>query len=259
MEENIKRKKQRNLKDLYLILYIVKNEVNVLVDNKVIIQDLYVITGTDILGNRTVLNIAINNKSNNRFWLDMFEDFKARGIKRIFFISAKEDGNITRAMKIVFPDSILVFSLANVINNIYKYVGIKGKNSISKQIKDLCILPSFEQFSYKVDLLKEQYSNNYVVNALIDNMFEFIKKTYEYDESVRKLLFNHNKVLEFYDRIKRYQTNSYIKNVDEIWTFLWDFILVFEQNKSFSKNAWTKILNSLTKKFDKEIIEAIKE
>ncbi|MGI6329895.1 MAG: transposase [Bacilli bacterium] len=259
MKEKVNQMKNRNLKDLFTILYVVKNQIEVVVDDNIIHQNSYVITGMDIAGNRYIIDIVIDDKENNRFWLDVFESIKNRGVKRILFLSIETNKNISRALKISFPDTIIVFPLTDTINQFYKYISSRGKGNISKLIKDLCIQPNIEQFTCKVELLQEQYVNNYIVNILINNKLEDIKQTYKYDENVRKLLFSHNKNLDIYDKINTYCLKNYVKNNEELWIELWETILSFEKNKSFNKQAWMEILNGLTYNFNNEIIEAIKE
>lgn len=257
MEDKIKLLKYRELKKYYSIIYVVKNEITMNSDDKIILKDIYTLIGIDMLGFPSVLDIIINDESNNRFWLDVFNNLKGRGINRIFFISIISNKKVQNALNLTFPNTITVISLINIINNIYKFISIRSKNTFIKQIKNLCIQPSIEQFQYEVNLFKEHYANNYIIDKLMNNKIEEIEITYEYDKNVRKLLFYHNKCLNLYDKIKK--GKEVIQNIDEIWEMLYDYIIKFELNKSFYKNEWSSILNSLTIKFDEEIIKAIQE
>src|SRR5690554_6222859 len=75
--------------------------------------------------------IVKTDKGNNRFWLDVFESIKNRGVKRILFLSIETNKNISRALKISFPDTIIVFPLTDTINQFYKYISSRGKGNIS--------------------------------------------------------------------------------------------------------------------------------
>lgn len=39
-----------------------------------------ILCGIDIMGNRKMLGVYFNNEYDNKYWLEKFEDIKARGV-----------------------------------------------------------------------------------------------------------------------------------------------------------------------------------
>ena len=76
---------KRKLDDTYLVLYAIRNEINIKKGEYIEKEDIYTFVGVDIKGYRQLINICPDRKNNNRYWLDCFEALKSRGLKNILF------------------------------------------------------------------------------------------------------------------------------------------------------------------------------
>ena len=104
MEDKIKLIKERQLEETYIVVYTFKNEVTIKTNDKLITKNIYTLIGLNTLGNRTVLDIVIEDINDNHFWLDTFESLKARGLKQIYFICIANNKNIDRALKMTLSN-----------------------------------------------------------------------------------------------------------------------------------------------------------
>ena len=102
---------KRRLDDTYIVVYAIKNEINIKKADYIEKSDIYTLIGIDIKGYRQFLNIYQDRINNNRFWLDCFEGLKSRGVKNILFLSVDDNKNIKRTAKIAFPDIVFVWIL----------------------------------------------------------------------------------------------------------------------------------------------------
>ena len=75
---------KKRLEDTYLVVYAIKNEVNIKKGDYIEKEDIYTLVGIDKKGFRCLINIYPDRKNNNRYWLDCFESLKSRGLK-IFY------------------------------------------------------------------------------------------------------------------------------------------------------------------------------
>ena len=85
---------RRRLDDIYLVIYAIKNEINIKKGEYIEKEDIYTLVGIDKKGFRTLINVYTDRKNNNRYWLDCFETMKSRGIKKILFLSVDNNKNI---------------------------------------------------------------------------------------------------------------------------------------------------------------------
>ena len=102
---------KKKLDETYVVVYAIKNEVNIKKADVIEKNNIYTLIGVDIKGIRHLLNIYADRINNNHFWLDVFEGLKSRGIKNILFLSVDDNKNIKRTAKIAFPNESSVYKV----------------------------------------------------------------------------------------------------------------------------------------------------
>ena len=112
---NTKRMFKKRLDQTYLVVYAIKDEINIKKGDYIEKSDVYTLIGIDIKGFRQFINIYQDRVNNNRFWLDCFESLKSRGLKNILFLSVDDNKNMKRTAKIAFPEIIFVDSLTHIV------------------------------------------------------------------------------------------------------------------------------------------------
>ncbi len=257
IEEKIKFKMTRQLDDTYIVIHIIKNEIKLRVDNKLINKNLVTLLGLNVNSEKTIIDIKIEKEDDNHFWLDELELLKSRGINNIFYISSGDNKNLQRAIRISFPETKFICSLTSIITTIYKYVSYRSRSLFTRLIKEIFIQETYEDCENKLLLLKEKYKDNIIVLKLIESRLDNVKIYYEYDKQMRELLFNHFKATDIFDRINKIlESKGYIDDVKEIWDNLYEYIEHFETNKGYSKVDWARKINSLSK-YNKNILDLI--
>ncbi len=128
---------KRKLDETYLVVYAIKNEINIKKGDYIEKSDVYSLIGIDLKGFRQFLNIYQDRINNNRFWLDCFESLKSRGLKNILFLSVDNNRNMKRTAKIAFPDVIFIDSLTDIIPKFYKYTHEKDAKKIASKLHSL--------------------------------------------------------------------------------------------------------------------------
>ena len=71
---------KRKLDETYLVIYAIKNEINIKKGDYIEKGNIYTLVGIDIKGYRQLINVYQDKINNSRYWLECFETLKARGI-----------------------------------------------------------------------------------------------------------------------------------------------------------------------------------
>ena len=243
LKELIKRK----LDETYVIIYAIKNEVNIKKAEIIEKTDLYTFVGVDIKGNRQFINMYQDRPLNKHFWLDCFEGLKSRGLKNILFLSVDDNKNIKRTAKIAFPDIIFVDSLTDIVPKFYKYTTEKSSKNVVGRIRSLYTQKTIAEYKETFKAFKTTY-NNVIHQKLIEKYLSNIESVYKYSYNIRLLIFKHSANMEFYDRIRISfnQNNLYILEMEEIYDKLKENnINKYFGFTSFQKKEWTLILNDI--------------
>lgn len=238
---------KRRLDDIYIIIYAIKNEVNIKKADIIEKTDVYTFIGIDRKGNRQFINMYQDRPLNKHFWLDCFEGLKSRGIQNILFLSVDDNKNIKRTAKIAFPNIIFVDSLTDIAPKFYKYTSERSSKNVVGRIKALYTQKTLEDYKQALEAFKATY-NNVIHQKLIEKYLNNVEAIYKFSYNIRILIFKHSANMEFYDRIRIAfnQNNQYILEIDEIYDKLRENnINKYFGFTSFQKKEWTLILNDI--------------
>ena len=242
---------KRKLDDTYLVVYAIKNEINIKKGDYIEKNDIYSLIGIDLKGHRQFLNIYQDRVNNNRFWLDCFEGLKSRGLKNILFLSVDDNKNMKRTAKIAFPEIIFVDSITYIVQKFYKYTAEKDAKKLASKIHCLYTKKTLTESKEELKKFNEIY-NNAIHQKLTQKYLNNIENLYKYSQNIRFLLFKHSANMEFYDKIRLSfnSNNNYITEMEEIYEKLGDLTNYFGFT-SFKKKEWTLILNDLIQIYPK--------
>jgi transposase-like protein len=238
---------KRRLDETYVMVYTIKNEVNIKKADIIEKTDVYTFIGLDIKGNRQFINMYQDRPLNKHFWLDCFEGLKSRGVKNILFLSVDDNKNMKRTAKIAFPGIIFVDSLTDIAPKFFKYTAERSSKKILGKIKELYTQPTIGEYKERFKEFQSTY-NNVIHQRLIEKYLNNIEGIYKYSYNIRIMLFKHSANIYFYDRIRITfnQNNQYITEIDEIYNKLKSQnINNYFGFTSFKKKEWTYIINDI--------------
>lgn len=242
---------KKRLDKTYLVVYAIKNEINIKKGDYIEKSDVYTFIGIDLKGFRQFINIYQDRVNNNRFWLDCFESMKSRGLQNILFLSVDDNKNMKRTARVAFPDVVFVDSLTYIVPKYYKYTSERCARNLASKLHSLYTQNTLTDFKEVFKQFSETY-NNSIHQKLASKYLSNIETQYKYSNNIRNLLFKHSANLEFYDRIRlSFNSNSnYVLEIDEIYDKLGN-INDFFGFTSFKKREWTLILNDLIQIYPK--------
>lgn len=236
---------KRKLDDMYIVLYAIKNELNIKKADQIEKIDVYTLIGVNKKGIRELVGIYQDRPLNNRYWLDTFESIRSRGLKTVLFLSVDDNKNMKRTAKIAFPMIKFVDSLTYIVPKFNKYIYERDSKKLMSKMHNLYTQKTVEDFKIVFDEFKGMY-NNIIHQKLIEKYLKNLENYYKYSYNIRILLFKHSANVNIYDSIRlSFDSNrNYISTLDEIYDKLegtdnyFGFI-------SFNKREWTLILNDL--------------
>ena len=150
---------KRRLDDTYIVVYAIKNEINIKKGDYIEKSDIYTLIGIDIKGYRQFINIYQDRVNNNRFWLDCFEGLKSRGLKNILFLSVDDNKNMKRTAKIAFPEIVFVDSLTDIVPKFFKYIPEKDAKKVASRLHNLCTQRTLTEFKDCMKAFNDIYNN----------------------------------------------------------------------------------------------------
>lgn len=240
--------------ECYLIMYATKVKVNIKKDDIIVKEDLYIFIGLNMQGRRKYVGAYLDNKQNHRYWLDIFEQIKSKGIDDIIFLVVDDNKYLKKCAKVSYPNITTIPLLLEIMDEFYKYFSDKFSTKIRKEIKEMYLLETKEEYENNYDLFTEKYGKNGILANLINKYLKDVHQTYKYDKKIREALFNNYmlKVLKN-NIIKLNKGNVYYNNITEIMNLVIEKLNNIESYSSYTKKEWLLILESFYKLYKERI------
>lgn len=257
---NLSDLQKRKLKKCYLSWIIITKEIYVRNNESCKEKKLlYVILGTDISGNRQVIASLFENSYDNRFWLEFFENLRARGVEFVLLAVTPKNKNLVRCLKIIYNKVKVIDSPEDIVVDITQFFTEKSTRKFITNLKDLFFAKTLEDHEIEVEMFREQFAENKIVSMLLERNEKDIKKFYEYPYEIRKFLYPYYPIRDIKRELNKLNNLDILCcNIAEINTYFLDFINRYESRRSYYRAEWLELLNLFYLEYEEELEEYLK-
>ena len=146
----------RPLEEIYPVIYI--DAIHYSVRDNGVIRKLaaYVILGLTCDGHKEVLSLSVGENESSKYWLNVLNELKNRGVKDIMVICADGLTEIKEAINAAFPKTEYQRCIVQQVRNTLKYVADKDRKPFAADLKtiyhNLEFIYCFTDNSYKMIL-----------------------------------------------------------------------------------------------------------
>jgi len=185
----------RQLSEVYPILFIDAIVFSVRKDKVVHKQAVYVVLGVDSNGMKDVLSIEIGENESAKFWLAVLNNLKNRGVQDILVLCADGLSGIKEAIEAAFPMAEYQRCIVHMVRNTLLHVAHKHKKAFANDLKTIYHAP--DEITGHTNMLevKEKWSTFYpnVMKRWEDN-WDVICPIFKYSTAVRRALYTTNAI-----------------------------------------------------------------
>ena len=155
----------------------------------------YVILGISCEGKKDVLTIEVGDNESAKYWLDVLNSLKNRGVKDILIISADGLTGIREAIQTAFPKTEYQRCIVHQVRNTLKYVSDKDRNAFANDLKTIYNAPNEEQGRANRDRITEKWSEKYP-NAMKrwERDWDVITPIFKFSANVRTVIYTTNAI-----------------------------------------------------------------
>jgi putative transposase len=129
---------------------------------------------------------------------------KARGVKDILIACTDNLAGFSEAILSIFPDAAVQSCIVHQVRNSIRYVASKDQKVFMSDLKKVYQAPNKSQAETELLNLEETWGKKYpVVIRSWNNNWEKLSTYFQYDESIRKLIYTTNAVEGFHRQIRK--------------------------------------------------------
>ena len=127
----------RPLKKFYTFLFVDCLYVSIRKELETKNCAVYVILGYDVNGVKDILGIWIGESEGKHYWMQIFDEIKARGVEDILFISMDGVSGLEEGVRSIFKDVVVQRCIVHLIRNSMKYIPSKEYKKYTAQLKKI--------------------------------------------------------------------------------------------------------------------------
>lgn len=191
----IKEWQNRTLEPIYTFVFMDAIHYKVRTEGRVINRAAYVIIGVDIEGNKDVIGIWIGENETSKFWLNILNQLKNRGVQDVLIFSVDGLTGMKEAIQAVYPKSEIQRCIIHQLRNSFKFLSYKDYKEFARDFKELYKAPSEDMALQKLDDLDKKWGKKYpyAINSWRNN-WDVICPVFKYPEEIRKIMYTTNAI-----------------------------------------------------------------
>lgn len=148
----------RPLKKFYTFVFVDCLYVSIRKETETKSCAVYVVLGYDVNGIKDILGIWIGESEGKHYWMQIFDEIKARGVEDILFISMDGVSGLEEGAKSIFKDVVVQRCIVHLIRNSIKYIPSKEYKAYTGQIRKVYGAASLKAAQAEFERFRQAWS-----------------------------------------------------------------------------------------------------
>lgn len=184
----------RPLKKFYTFLFVDCLYVSIRKEMETKNCAVYVILGYDVNGIKDILGIWIGESEGKHYWMQIFDEIKARGVEDILFISMDGVSGLEEGAKSIFKDAVVQRCIVHLIRNSIRYIPSKDYKAYTAQLRKVYGAASLKSAEAEFERFKQAWSQYPgAVDVWVRN-WPHVEQLFNYGSAVRKVMYTTNAI-----------------------------------------------------------------
>ena len=234
----------RQLDDIYPIVYFDCLVVKVRHDKHIINKAVYVALGVNLDGRKEVLGLWMSKNEGSKYWLSVFTELKNRGIQDILIICTDNLNGMNESILAAYPKAEHQLCIVHQIRNSLKYVSYKNKKEVAADLRSIYTAVSEQTALDALNTFKDKYDNTYpqISKSWLknwDSLINFLK----YPKEIRKVIYTTNAIESLNSQFRKVTKNKKIfPSDDAVYKILYLAIRNLEKKWTMPARFWNEAM-----------------
>lgn len=183
----------RPLENVYPFVFMDAIHYKVKQDHQYITKAAYVVLGINLDGQKDILGIWIGEHESSKFWLNVLNDVKTRGVKDVFLFCVDGLNGFREAIQAVYPNSQIQRCIIHQIRSSTRFVSYKHIKPLMSDLKKVYQAVSEDEAMNNLIIFKDKWGKTYpsCVKSWEEN-WDILSTFFAYPPDVRKIIYTTN-------------------------------------------------------------------
>ena len=206
----------------------------------------YTILGYDLNGHKDILGLWLSESESKNYWMQIFDELKARGIEDVFFMSMDGVSGLEEGAKAIFPKIIVQRCIVHLIRNSIKYVPSKDYKKFTQELKKVYGAPNLKAAAAAFESFCRTWEQYPGAIEVWKRDFKFVEQLYDYGSDVRRIMYTTNAIESINSNFRKVTKKGAFPNENALFKLL--YLRCTELEKKWNNGTihdWSKVLNQL--------------
>ena len=185
----------RPLEAVYPFVFMASIHYKVREDHRYETKAACVVLGSAMDGRKDILGVWIGEHESSKFWLNMLNDLKSRGVMDVYLFRTDGLCGMMEAIRAVYPQSRLQRCIVHQIRSSTRFVSWKDVKQVAADLKKIYTSVTLDEAEENLLRFSEKWRKQYpsCVKSWEEN-WEVLSTFYEYPPEVRKIIYTTNMI-----------------------------------------------------------------
>lgn len=194
----------RPLQKLYPIVYMDAIHLNIKEDRQVIKKAVYAAIGIDANGMKDVLGIWIGGNESAKFWLNVLNDIKNRGVQDVLICCIDGLSGFEEAIQAVFPKTEIQRCIVHQVRYCCKFVNYKDRKEFCADMKRIYTAVNEEAGLEELVNFEKKWGNKYQYAVRSwENNWTVLSSFFKFPDEIRRLIYTTNPIESLNSSIRK--------------------------------------------------------
>lgn len=183
----------RTLKKVYPFVWLDAIHFKVRNNGAVESRAIYNILALTIDGKKELLGLYVAEQESSKFWLQILENLKSRGVEDILITCTDNLSGFSEAISAIYPKAIIQTCIVHQIRNSMKYVIQKDYQAFANDLKTIYKAPSLEAAEIAMDKAEEKWGHKYspAFKSWRNNWLK-LSSFFDFSPDIRRIMYTTN-------------------------------------------------------------------
>ena len=250
----IKEWQSRPLDEVYPVVFVDATYFYVKDEGSVGKKAVYVILGINSEGYKDVLGFYVGESESAKYWLNILNSLKSRGLKDILILCADGLKGLPEAISTAYPQTEFQRCIVHMIRNTMAYVSYKDRKELAADLKLIYKANTAEEgYSNLIDLNEKWKSRNISLDNWINN-WDNVSTFFKYGPELRKIIYTTNAIESLNNCYKRLNKGRRtFPSIQSLEKSIYLSTEIITEKWTVPHKNWGVIINELRIFFDSRI------
>jgi putative transposase len=214
--EDVRAWAQRPLEDVYPVIFLDALVLKIREGGSVQRRACYLALGVGVDGDRDVLGMWFQETEGAKFWMQVLNDLKQRGVQDILICCVDGLKGFPEAIEAIFPKTTVQTCIVHLIRHSLKYVPRRERERVARDLKPIYTAVDADAAQAALEAFDEQWGQRFpvITKAWLD-AWEHVIPFLAFPDDVRRVIYTTNAIEALNRQLRKaIKTKGHFPNED---------------------------------------------